>query len=446
MSLQTIVNVQITKATAALTRVGFGTPLLLVHHDAVSDVAKVYTDLKGMTDDGFLTTDLAYKAATAIFSQNPKVGQIVVGKRTRQSTRIIRATPKAPLLPTTLYRLTINGVNFDYTTDATPTAAEITLALTTSIDGGSVNVNAVDNTTDLTVQRAASPGGAAEAGEPFTLEYDKALWTVIDETPDPGLAADIADVRDVNDDWYGVTGDWFGQAEATVVSAAIEPLQRIHGWASQDTDVLDGGSSTDAFSDLKAAAYERSFGMWHTKPHQFPAAAWIGVMFPFDPGAATWKFKTLSGITFDAFTGAELTALVAKNANHYVSVSGLNMTAEGVAHQGEFIDTVRGLDFVAQRIAEDVFRHLKVNPKIPYTDAGAASVQSIVDGVLQSATVPGGGSGQIFTDDPAPVVTVPAVADVDANTRATRTLPDVNFTATLSGAVHKVEVSGTVTV
>jgi hypothetical protein len=69
-----------------------------------------------------------------------------------------------------------------------------------------------------------------------------------------------------------------------------------------------------------------------------------------------------------------------------------------------------------------------------------------VDAVLVSATREGGGSGQIFTTDPAPTVDAPLVADINPNTRASRTLPDIVWTAVLAGAVHKVEIRGTVSV
>jgi hypothetical protein len=502
MTLQTIVNVQITKATAALSRVGFGTPLLLVTHEVAIPDAKIYSDPADMLTDGFTTTDNAYLMALALTGQELNVPQFVVGKRNNQPLRSVNLIPVASPKASTLYRLLINGTRFDFTTDTTPTVAEITAGLAAAVqqaawapttayvvgdhvrNGGNVyiattggtsagaggptgtgsgivdgtvvwdfqgveqNVRGVDNTTDMDVQSADTPGGSATAGIPFTLETDRTLWlTIKDETTDAGIAADLQAVRDINDDWYGVTGDWFDELTADALSTVIETLQRIHVWGNQDTDVLDAADTTDAFSNLNAKAFERSGGIWHSTPHEgWPAAAWIGSLFPTDPGSATWKFKTLTGVAADSFTGSEAAALLAKKANNYVRVAGLDITQEGVTHQGEFFDTTRGLDFVAQRIAEDVFLLLKTNPKIPFTDAGVAAVQSVVDSRLQSATAPGGGSGQIFSTDPAPVVTVPAVADVDAVDKANRLLRDVNFTATLAGAVHNVEVNGRVSI
>ncbi len=506
MTLQTIVNVQITKATAKLTRVGFGTPLLLVTHTVAIPDAKIYTDPSEMLVDGFTTTDNAYLMALALTGQALNVPQFVIGKRNNQPQRSMNLIPVASPLPTQLYRLTVNGTRFDFTTDVTPTVLEITAGLVAALaqdawvvltaylvgdhvsNGGNVyicttagtsaaaggpsgtgtgivdatvvwdfqgleqNVVGTDNTTDLDVQSADAPGGSAAAGIPFTLETDRTLWlTIKDNTTDPGIAADLQAVRDLNDDWYGVTGDWWDELTADALATVIETLQRIHIWSNQDTDVLDPADTTDAFSNLNAKAFERSGGIWHSTPHGgWPAAAAMGSTFPLDPGQTTWKFLTLTGVAADTFTGSEATALLAKFANNYVRVSGSDILQEGVMHQSEFIDTVRALDFVAQRIAEDVFGHFKSvsnsGKKVPYTDLGVSSIQSVVDARLQSATKEGGGSGQIFTTDPQPVVTVPLVADIPAATRGTRLLPDVNFTATLAGAVHNVEVNGTVSV
>ena len=43
-------------------------------------------------------------------------------------------------------------------------------------------------------------------------------------------------------------------------------------------------------------------------------------------------------------------------------------------------------------------------------------------------------------------VTVPLVADIDPADKAVRNLPDVNFTGVLAGAIHTVEIAGTISV
>ena len=133
MTLQTIVNVQITKATAKLTRVGFGTPLLLVTHTVAIPDAKLYTDAAEMLVDGFTTTDNAYLMALALTGQALNVKQFVVGKRNNQPLRSVNLIPIASPLATTLNRLLVNGTRFDFTTDGTPTVAEITVGLVAAL-------------------------------------------------------------------------------------------------------------------------------------------------------------------------------------------------------------------------------------------------------------------------------------------------------------------------
>jgi hypothetical protein len=68
-------------------------------------------------------------------------------------------------------------------------------------------------------------------------------------------------------------------------------------------------------------------------------------------------------------------------------------------------------------------------------------IKSVLFAVLKDGIRAGG-----LSSDPAPEVTAPAVADVDSITKAGRILPDVKFTATLAGAIHNLEISGTLSV
>ena len=113
----------------------------------------------------------------------------------------------------------------------------------------------------------------------------------------------------------------------------------------------------------------------------------------------------------------------------------------GTVASGEYIDVVRGRDWLSTRLAEDVFGLFASLEKVPFTDQGIALVETAVRGVLQEGVNAG-----LLSSNPAPVVTVPKAADVSALNKASRMLPDVNFTATLSGAIHKAEINGTISV
>jgi len=72
--------------------------------------------------------------------------------------RDVKLTPTAA--NATLYRVTINGTAFDYTSDADATVAEITAGLVAAITGGTEPVTATDNGTDLDVTGTLADGVA----------------------------------------------------------------------------------------------------------------------------------------------------------------------------------------------------------------------------------------------------------------------------------------------
>ena len=106
---------------------------------------------------------------------------------------------------------------------------------------------------------------------------------------------------------------------------------------------------------------------------------------------------------------------------------------------GEFIDVTRFVDWLEARIKENVFRALAVNPKIPYTNSGIQAIVAEVEGVLRQGIFNGG-----ISPDEDFTVTAPLASEVDANDKASRLLPSIRFLATLAGAIHKVQIRGTV--
>lgn len=498
MSLDTIVSVQITKATASVTRAGFGTPILMSNEakglSAFSSVdSKEYDDLASVVSDGFSTTGIAYKKASELFGQSPKVSKIIIAKRAHQSTQLFVVVPFA--VNSTAYKIKVNGVEFTYTSDGSATVAEIVAGLVAAIspsawanthaystlgvyvtnDSGKIYKVITTGTsagsggptgtssdiTDGTVHwayvtgalgvTATDNGGAhtsvlltGTAGTPFHIETeDRSLMSRYETTADPGIAADVTTVRESvsgSDDWYAILLDTGGLAETLALAAYIETIPRIFIATSGDSDIIASGSS-DIASQLKSASYSRTALIFHLNPQEAADAAWAGVCLPLDPGTETWKFKTLVGVDVYTLSAAERAYAVGKNANIYELVAGNNMTAEGTMADGEFIDTIRGIDFCVARMKENVFFVLKNSTKVPFTDKGVATVVNQVQGVLNLCVSQG-----VFAADPAPTITYPKVADVDANDRADRILPDINFTAQLAGAIHTVQIAGTVSV
>lgn len=432
MALSDIVQVNITTQATAPSRVGFGTPLVMAYHTVFSERARIYKSITAMVDDGFSPNDPAVRAVQAILSQNPKVGEVVVGRAANAPTQKINLVPVVQ--NDTLYRVSINGVDFDFTSDATATADEITAGLALAINGGSEPVTATDNVGDLDL--VSDTGGLL-----FTLEVDRQLLKQANTTVDPGIVADISAVQNENNDWYALHLTSLGKAEIEAAAAYIEAQVKAMIVSSADDDIYTT-ATTDVGSALSTANYARTALMYHPKSMiQYAGAAWAGKNLPKDPGSITWKFKTLAGVDTVQLTETEITNLENKNVNHFTSVSGISITQQGTMAGGTFIDITRSVDFLRARLQEFIYAQLANLDKIPFTDEGVAVIEAEVRAVLQL------GIGQgILAANPEPVITVPRVADVSFSDKASRLLPDVEFEATLAGAIHSVQIEGVVSV
>ena len=439
MSLSDIVQVTITAQTTAPSRTGFGLPLIMAYHTNWPERARSYTSLDSMVSDGFATTDQAYLAAQACFAQNPRPTRVVVGREENREEKKIKITPVSTNLKATYdYVVYINGLEAKYTTDATPTVAEITAGLKAAIDLLSQPVTTTDNLTDLDIEANA-------VGTPFTFYVQNtAVLDLEDITPDGtpnGIVADITAVREENDDWYGLI--LTNASSACILAAAvyIEANIKIMVTQSADTEILSASVSDDVASQLKTAGYARTAILYHPKDSQYAGAAWMGKCFPKDPGSITWKFKTLAGVDSVSLTDTQVGVLEGKGCNHYTTVAGIAITQQGVTSSGEFIDVTRSVDFIRARLQEYIYARLANADKIPFTDQGIAIIEAEVRAVMQLSIDQG-----ILAADPAPTVTVPLAADVSTADKAIRLLDNVEFEAVLAGAIHKVIVTGVVSV
>lgn len=461
MSLSDIADVQISKETATVSRVGFGVPLILTFH--TKDAARVleFTKAKDMlvaAGGPFTSTDPAFVLANAAFAQDPRPDKVLIGRRVFPTTRTVSLIPRSGVingitnpLNTTLYRVTINGTNFDFTTDSTATVAEIVAGLVALINGGTENVKATDIGigVSIKIEKADTPGGAPEAGVSFTIAQDRALFEIEDTTPiaaGGGLASEIAAISDINDDWYGIAGDWYGKLEINAMAVAIEALPKLHAASTPDDNTYDSAVSTDVGSVLQAAAFARTFLFHHPTPETGISDAVLGKNLPNDPGSITWKFKTLATIVVTAYTAGEKTTLKNKNVERYILVAGVNITCDGKTSGGEFIDITRFVDFLTSRMKENIFFRIANTGKLGFTNPGIGIIENEVRGTLSLGVSVGG----LAADPPFEVVVPSAIVGsangVSAVDKANRLLTGVTFCATLAGAIHEVEVRGIVTV
>lgn len=258
------------------------------------------------------------------------------------------------------------------------------------------------------------------------------------------LGDELAAMQAEYDDWYALVlihqRDEADQlADIAAAAQWIEARNKIY-IACIDQAGMPTGSSDDIASILKAAAYERTAVLYSADQANYPEAAWMGRCLPEDPGSITWKFKQLSGVTVDDLTSTEVSYLRDKNANFYEQVAGYNMiSGEAVMASGEFIDIIRGTDWLQARIAEGVFLRLVNADKVPFTTQGIAVIENELRYRLEKAVDVG------LLVEGSIVITPPAIADVDPLEKSQRFLNNMQFTAQLAGAVHKTAIVGKLT-
>jgi len=430
MSIKEIVEVIITRQTTAISRAGFGTILILDPHVNWNERTRTYSAASQLLDDGFESTDSAYLAALSAFSQTPSPINLKVGRRQVDSVGVTIDT----VIDNTDYVIDINGTPFTFNSGVTATNITIATGLVGQINLGVEPVTAVDGLDGTFVLNADVAGTAfsvAITGVNFSV--DKPI--VASDT----VADDLTAIKNEDPNWYALVMTSHVIADVQAAAVWIEAEIKIFLTSSNDTEILNAASTTDIAYLLNAAAYDRSGVIYSATDSTFPEAAWLGKQLPTDPGSTTWMFKTLSGVTFDALTDTQSTNARNKKANTYENIAGVNMTQEGTVASGEYIDIIRGVDWLQARITENVFSRFVNLPKIPYTDGGIAIIESEVI----SAITEGIDSGFI-AESPQFTVSVPLAADVSSVDKIARFLPDVEFVAYLAGAIHKTKIEGVV--
>lgn len=295
------------------------------------------------------------------------------------------------------------------------------------------NIDAVAD--DYSATDAAYKMAAAAFSQEIRPNRIKIGKKATDETYVEALGLIVAE----DDDWYALTIQSAAGTEIQPVAAWIEPRVKIFIARCAETDIPTNATD-DIASVLNAAEYDRTAIMYHTKAlTEYIDCAWLGDCLPRDPGSQTWMFKTLNTITYDALSAAEKDYVLGKSANTYQRIAGVNITQQGTMAGGEYIDIIRGIDWLTARIKERIFTRLINAPKIPYTNKGIAIIEAQVREQLGIAV-----DQQLIAPEPQYTVTVPDVLDTDELDRQNRQLKEVNFRARLAGAIHYVEIRGAV--
>jgi len=446
--LDDIIEVNITRETARITRQGFGTTLLAGETAHVADRVTAYTDPADMLDDGFETTDNLYIAAVKLMGQSLSPETFKIGRKQTAVNEIQVFTLDA-LASAGTFTITLGDGSPTAAIDFDATSAEIETAIEL-LDGiTSVTVTGeVDTDLTLTIEFDGADVETAFADMSMDVSSLTSVSTATQSTTSHGSSVDadwetaLNAIRAADDDWYFLIADTRADSDIEEIADWLEPLSttKLYFVATSAADLL-AAPATDIASVLGAKSYDRTMVMYSADEANFPEAAWVGGQSPEDPGSITWKFKNLSGITADALSGTAVTNLKSKNANFYETIAGTSIiSSEAITVNGEFIDIMRGVDWLTARIGEAVYLRLINEKKIPLTDAGIAVIETELRSELNNAVEVGLIAPNTVT------ISVPEASDLSSADKAVRLLDGISFTGTLAGAVHKTIIVGKLTV
>lgn len=175
-----------------------------------------------------------------------------------------------------------------------------------------------------------------------------------------------------------------------------------------------------------------------------PVAALVGETAGRAAGSFTYKNLVLAGVAAHDLTDTQVEAIHAKGGITYVTKAGDNVTSEGKVAGGEYIDVIDSEDYIIQQLAYKTQKVLNDNAKVPYDNNGIAMLESVAVDVLNAAY----NDGMIATKaDGTPDYSVAYALREETSEadRAARRYLGGYFTFALAGAIHYVEIAGTIT-
>lgn len=329
-SISLVTDVNVSRQTSAVTVAGYSLAMFLGKHKGFTTRYKVYSSIEEVGTD-FATNSPEYEAASSTFGQTPSVDRFAIG---RIDSTTVTYTPVVANSAT--YNLNINGVDMTpFVSDSSATAAEIVAGITAIVNASPVPVTASGVSTLILT--------ADVGGVPFSAKASTNL------TPAYGGTESITDALNAvileNNDWYGLQVYSHVKADQLEAAAFAQAAKKFYKTSSQDANIINQSESSDTTSVAKAFktnGYDRAGVIYGGNADaQYPEAAYMSVMFGYEPGSVTMNLKGLVGDTVDNLTTTQINNALSKNAAVYVPIAGSNNILSPTMGDATFDDIIR---------------------------------------------------------------------------------------------------------
>lgn len=254
-----------------------------------------------------------------------------------------------------------------------------------------------------------------------------------------GADVALADELLTSKDWRQLIVVNDGGDAVTAVSKVATAVEALDGklyFASLDTDDT---------TEITVTGLRRTvlFYCDATEDAPVPVAALVGETTGRTAGSFTYKNLPLIGILPQELTDAQIKAIHDKGGITFLAKAGDNVTSEGKLAGGEYIDIMDIEDYIILQLTYKTQKLLNNAAKVPYDNNGIAMLETVAMDVLQGAY----NNGMIaVAEDGSPDFSVSYALreDTSEEDRSNRRYLGGSFTFALAGAVHEVEITGTI--
>lgn len=448
MSIDSIIDIDISLSAPAVSQAGFGTPLIGCHNLPVGFTERIrfYASASDAAADADLTADAQARVTTG-FAQSPAPNQIAVGRLDTDQAQIVEFTVTGAITGT--YTITINGI-------AETFAAVVPADTPTTIAAGLAA--AINGNPTLSAVVTASPAAAVctvtadVAGTAFTYSSAAPVggsMTEAETQANLSVATSLDAILAENAaGWYGLCLD----TRATFLATNDLEIERAAAWTESNKKLFFAQSasadiitsvSTDIASDLKAASYQRTALLYYSDNAENTDIAWLATFLAndFDQTAPTAAYQTLEGIPTENLGTTAQNNLNGKYANYYTTLKSVGAVANGLVAANYDIELIVTADWVqaraSERIAQLFLDTANSGTRIYYNNTGFQQVGGLVFATLKTGEIIG------HFNQETSQIKVPALSEVSASDRAAGILR-MEFGTQYSGKVKQVIIQGTV--
>jgi len=438
------VQVSIVNETPRLTQVGFGVPAIFMKNPRVNFRTKFYSEASEMLADGFESSDPAYKKALVLMGQARVAKQFLVGKRNpaANTKQIIElsANPTGGTFIIEVEGETTAAIPYD----ANATAIKAALEALSNVD---MVIVLRESSTRIEIEFAGSQAESivelveflSSLTPTITAEVSYAQYGSEGET----VSAAYEAIKQSNNDFFNpiMTNDFATDDEVVELAALIETEKRVLTVLRTGTTLADtnyASDPTDLATRLKKLNYNNTYVIYADSLDNYIDAAAVGLQITKTPGSSAYMYKTFVGVTPCEITTTQRANLRSKNCNFYEVQSGKPVFKDGKVPSGEWIDIMIGIHYLSVRMGETVFAGISTPEKVDFDENGINLVESFMNTALYNYGVENN-----LINENSILITMPNPRDIPAADKANRVLKNCKFKATLKGAIHFVNIEGT---